>query len=198
MKTNYVLIDYENVQPSDLASLQHEHVRVVVFAGPHQTKIALETADALQRMGTNAEYVRLSVGGPNALDFHIAYYLGLYAAKEPTAYFHIVTKDTGFDPLIQHLKERGVQVRRVKTVGEIPLPKPATPTPSPDRLSAVVTNLRKRGTARPRTVSTLTSTIGDVFGKKLTAAEVSSLVSDLKKKGIVKVDGTNVTYSLPS
>src|SRR5215211_2773508 len=87
MKTNYVLIDYENVQPDDIAALQHEHVRVIVFVGPHQTKIAFETAAALQRMGANAEYIRLAGSGPNALDFHIAYHLGQLAAKEPTAFF---------------------------------------------------------------------------------------------------------------
>ena len=49
------------------------------------------------------ELVRLTEPGKNALDFHIAYYLGQLALKEPDAFFHIVSKDTGFDPLIQHL-----------------------------------------------------------------------------------------------
>jgi hypothetical protein len=71
------------------------HVRVIVFVGPLQTKIAFEKAAALQRMGANAEYVRLSGGGANALDFHIAYYLGQLTAKDPTAYFHFISKDTG-------------------------------------------------------------------------------------------------------
>ena len=95
MKTNYVLIDYENVQPDDIDTLQHEHVRVIVFVGPHQTKIAFEKAAALQRMGANAQYVRLSGGGSNALDFHVAYYLGQLTAKDPTAYFHVISKAPG-------------------------------------------------------------------------------------------------------
>jgi hypothetical protein len=198
MKTNYVLIDYENVQPDDVGNLHHDHVRVVVFVGPHQTKIAFETAEALQRMGTKAKYVRLSGSGPNALDFHIAYYLGHLAAKEPDAYFYIISNDTGFDPLLKHLKEGNVRASRVKTVGEIPLLKAATPKSTTDRVSAVVADLHRRGAARPRTVATLSSTIGAVFQKKLTEAEVSSVVGDLKKKGFVKVDGTKVTYSLPS
>lgn len=198
MKTNYVLIDYENVQPDDIDTLQHEHVRVIVFVGPHQTKIAFENAAALQRMGPNAEYVRLSGSGPNALDFHIAYYLGQLAAKEPTAYFHIISKDTGFDPLVKHLKERKIWACRVQTIGEIPILKPIDPKSSPDRVALIVANLQKRGAARPRTVATLSSTIRATFQKQLTAEEVSSLVSDLKKKGLVKVEGTKVTYNLPS
>src|SRR5215216_5312389 len=124
MKTNYVLIDYESVQPDDIAALQHEHVRVIVFVGPHQTKITFEKAAALQRMGANAEYVRLSGSGANALDFHIAFYLGQLTAKDSTASFHIISKDTGFDPLVKHLKEGKLRARRVQTIREILIPKP--------------------------------------------------------------------------
>jgi hypothetical protein len=198
VKTNYVLIDYESVQPDDIAALQHEHVRVIVFVGPHQTKIAFETAAALQRMGANAEYVRLTGSGPNALDFHIAYYLGQLAAKEPTAFFYIISKDTGFDPLVKHLREGKLRVCRVQTIGEIPILKPVDPKIAPDRVALIVADLQKRGAARPRRVATLSSTISATFQKQLTAQEVSSLVSELKKKGLVKVDGTKVTYNLPS
>jgi hypothetical protein len=198
MKTNYVLIDYESVQPDDIAALQHEHVRVTVFVGTHQTKIAFETAAALQRMGANAEYVRMSGNGPNALDFHIAYYLGQLAAKEPAAYFHIISKDTGFDPLVKHLKERKLRVCRVQRIGEIPILKPIDPKTSPDRVALIVADLQKRGASRPRTAATLSSTISATFQKQLTAQEVSALVSELKEKGLVKVDGTKVTYNLPS
>ena len=198
MKTNYVLIDNENVQPDDIDALQQEHDRVIVFVGPHQTKIAFEKAAALQRMGANAEYVRLSGGGPNALDFHIAYYLGQLSTKDPTAYFHVISKDTGFDPLIKHLKERKLRACRVRAIGEIPLLKPVDPKSSPDRLTLLVANLQKQGAARPRTVATLSSSISHTFQKLLTAQEVSALVSDLKKKGLIKVEGTKVTYNLPS
>jgi hypothetical protein len=198
VKTNYILIDYENVQPDDIAALQHEHVRVIVFLGPHQTKIAFETAAALQRMGANAEYVRLTGSGPNALDFYIAYYLGQLAAKEPTAFFHIISKDSGFDPLVKHLKEKKLRVCRVQTIGEIPILKPVDPKTSPDKVALIVADLQKRGAARPRTVATLSSTISATFQKQLTAQEVSSLVSELKKIGLVKVDGMKVTYNLPS
>ena len=197
MNTNYVLIDYENVQPDDIAALQHEHIRVIVFVGPHQTKIVFETAAAFQRMGASAEYVRLSGSGPNALDFHISYYLGQLVAKEPTAYFHIISRDTGFDPLVKHLQEKKVRVYRVQKIGEIAILKPIDPKSSPDRVELIVADLQKRGASRPRTVATLSSTISAMFKKQLAAQEVSSLVSELKKKGFVKVEGTKVTYNLP-
>jgi hypothetical protein len=36
MRINYVLIDFENVQPESLAVLQHEHFKVMVFVGTNQ------------------------------------------------------------------------------------------------------------------------------------------------------------------
>lgn len=197
MKTSYVLIDYESVQPN-IASLQHEHVHVIVFLGPHQTKIAFEKAAALQRMGANAEYVRMSASGPNALDFHIAYYLGQLAAKEPAALFYIISKDTGFDPLVKHLQEKKLQVCRVQKIGEIPRRKPIDSKTSSDRVALICADLQKRGASRPRTVATLSSTINATFQKRLTAQEISTLVSELKKKGLLKVDGKKVTYNFPS
>ena len=50
LRTNYVLIDYESVQPDDLSALKQDHFRVIVFVGAHQNKIAFETAAALQQL----------------------------------------------------------------------------------------------------------------------------------------------------
>jgi len=59
MRTNYVLIDYENVQSEDLSALKRDHFRVIVFVGAGQTRIPFETAAELQQMGSNAEYVSI-------------------------------------------------------------------------------------------------------------------------------------------
>ena len=66
VRTNYVLIDYENVQPEALSILDAEHFKVIVFVGATQAKVTFETAAALQRMGSKAEYIKISGNGPNA------------------------------------------------------------------------------------------------------------------------------------
>jgi hypothetical protein len=198
VRTNYVLIDYESVQPEDISALKHDHFRVVVFVGAHQNKIAYETAAALQQMGSNVEYVKISGTGPNALDFHIAFYIGQLAGKEPEAYFHIISKDTGFDPLISHLKVRKLRALRVKTVGDIPLIKAGNAKSTPDRLAVIVDYLRKRDAAKPRTVTTLTSTIGALFLKQLSPDEIGTLLKALQELGYVSVSGNKVSYNLPT
>jgi len=63
-----------------------------------------------------------------------------------------------------------------------------------EKLEAVVTDLHKRGSARPRTVKTLTSTISALFQKQLSEHEVASLIEHLKTQRIVTVSGTKVSY----
>ena len=46
------------------------------------------------------------------MDFALAYHLGRTVLADPTGHFHIVSKDAGFDPLIEHLRERNVQIER--------------------------------------------------------------------------------------
>lgn len=198
MKTNYILIDYENVQPATVAVLDQEHVKIVVFVGASQTKITFEIAAALQLMGSRAEYVKICGNGPNALDFHIAFYIGQLAAREPDAYFHVISKDTGFDPLIQYLRSRKVQACRSADVAEIPFVKVASAKSPDEKLTVIVTNLKQRGASKPRTVQTLTGTISSIFQKKLSDEEVSSLMRELQKQGIVMVSDTKVSYVLPA
>jgi hypothetical protein len=198
VRTNYVLVDYENVQPSALALLEVEHFKVFVFVGASQTKVGFEAAAALQRMGKQAEYVKIAGNGSNALDFHIAYFIGQLAAADPTGYFHIISKDTGFDPLIQYLKTKKVFAGRVRDVTDIPLVKAANSKSPTEKLDVVVANLRQRGASRPRTVKTLSSTISSLFQKQLSSEELDALMSELQKKGYVAVNQTKVSYSLSS
>ncbi len=197
MKKNYVLIDYENVQPDAMAALDRECFSVIVFVGANQAKVSYEVASVLQRMGERAAYIKIEGNGSNALDFHIAYYIGQLAAKEPAAYFHIVSKDTGFDPLIQHLKSKKISSGRCKSISDIPLLKIESASTPSERVAAVVANLRQRGTSKPRTVRTLNSTINALFHKSLPEAEIGLIIAELTKAGIIQVQQTKVSYTLP-
>lgn len=198
MRNNYVLVDLENVQPESLAQLAQEHFKVLVFVGANQTKLPFELAASLQQMGNRAEYIKISGNGSNSLDFHIAYYIGLLSASDATARFHIISKDAGFDPLIQHLKTKRVRAGRVKAITDIPLVKASNSKSPAERLELVVAQLRKFKAAKPRTVATLKSTIASLFQKQLSDQEVESIVQSLVTGKLLSVSGTKVSYSLPS
>ncbi len=196
MNKKYVLIDYENIQPFDMQALDHDSFYVIVFVGANQTKVTYEAAEVLQRMGERASYIKISGNGNNALDLHIAFYIGELTDKEPDACFHIVSKDTGFDPLIQHLKSRKISVSRVKTLTDLLLAKAVSRKVGTDRVSAIIANLTQMGASKPRTLRTLASTINAFFQKTLSEAEVQGIIAELTKKGIVVVNESKVAYAM--
>jgi hypothetical protein len=197
LRTNYVLIDFENVQPEALSLLDQEHFKVIVFVGATQQKIPFEMANALQRMGSKAEYVKISGNGSNALDFHIALYIGQLAVADSTAFFHIISKDAGFDPLIQHLKDKNVFAARSKTVADIPFFKTSNTRPFEEKLTVVLTKLQQLGTSKPRTVKTFSSTISSLFQKQMPEEEIATIVAEFQAKGWAAVTDSKVAFSLP-
>lgn len=197
MATNYVLIDFENVQPSNLEILKQHPFKVVVFVGAHQTKIPFDLASAIQALGDSAQYIKITGTGKNALDFHIAYYIGELATKDSSAYFHIISRDTGFDTLIKHLKARGIKIQRERDLAEIPAVRMSTTASTDDMVLAIVKNLAGRGQSRPRKVKTLSNTINSLFTEKLSEQQLSSIVKDLEQRKYIKVSNGNVSYQLP-
>ena len=199
MRVNYVLIDFENVQPTSLGSLDAEHFYVKLFVGASQAKVPIDLAAAMQRIGNRAEYVKVSGSGRNALDFHIAYSIGWIAREAgKNAFFHIISKDTGFDPLIAHLKEQGIFAKRSATVEDIPLLKSLTDAPKDDQANAVIERLRGTPKSRPQKDKTLRASIASWFGKTLDAAAIDKIVTELVKKKAISIDAGKVKYHLPA
>jgi PIN domain-containing protein len=205
MQTNFILVDFENVQPKDIDLLKGGPFKVKVFLGPNQSKVPVTLAAAFQTLGGNVEYVRVETAGNNAVDFHIAYYIGVLSSQEPTAHFHIISKDRGYDPLIQHLRKRNIFAQRSTCIADISSTKPVLPSRTkpviPSRTDAqikvAVTDLIRRKASKPRTKKTLISTLHALFKKELSEQQISQLLAALCTRGFVKIGGTKVTYNLP-
>jgi hypothetical protein len=211
LKTNILLIDLENVQPTDLAPLSGRPFKIKVFCGARQTKLPRDLVIGLQPFGPNVEYISIEGIGPNALDFHIAYYIGRLAFEFPGATLYIVSKDTGFDPLIKHLETQGITCHRLPSLSAITTvtsqgsPSASskaisaltgaaassnvmlTPAPPPvlpqDRIQKVVSTMLTRKDAKPRTFKTLTSWIKAQLNAEATDAAVNEVITRLKQGG---------------
>ena len=192
MRTNFVLIDSENVRPEFIEKLRHEHFRVIVFVGASLKRLSFPIVNAIQSLGSRGSYVQISSNGPSALDFHIAYYIGKLSAADPDAYFHIISEDKGFDPLIKHLKDQKIFCSRSASVLEIPLVK------TMDTRQRAAEFYEKRiasaTRARPATVVSLQSAILSHFGKMLSVEEVAEVLKALTAAGHVLTNGKKVTY----
>ncbi len=197
MKTNYILIDLENVIPENLELLEQDWIKVLLFVGKNQTKLPVSVVKAVQRLGTRAEYIEMSGTGHNALDFHIAFYIGRIAALEKDVYFHVISNDTGFDPLIAHLKSLHVFADRVAKIEEIPalIQVKVASQSIESRIGFVKDRLFRPNAPRPRSRKTLTSHVLAMFNKMLPEDEIVNVIDALFKSGYVSEGGKRLVYS---
>ena len=194
LKNRHIYIDFENVQPKELALLKGRDFRVMIFVGATQAKLPTEFAIAVQALGPAAEYVQIAGSGRNALDFHIAYYLGRTSVDTSTGECFVVSKDTGFDPLLRHLKAKGVSCQRVGSIGAIPGLKETATKPDSDPIQRVLANLAKRAAAKPRTVKALRSSIKHLLGTQGTEETVDRLMGELEGLNAIRTADGKVTY----
>ena len=164
MSNLYVLVDFENVQP-DLEVLADAPVNVRLFVGAKQQeqRHRYGLMKGLVALGGKVELVEITRSGSNAVDMHIAWYIGGLLEREPTARIHIISGDTDFDPLLEFLTARGVDCRRTKTIAElapekahrvaaprVPASRPATPRPAAPKQPRAA---RARAAAPPRSAA---------------------------------------------
>ncbi len=211
---NYLFIDYENVQPNLAAITNLSFVRVITFVGANQKFIPFEFAVAMQRLGNRAMYMKIGAIGANALDFHIAFYLGILVKRDPNAYFHIISNDTGFDPLIQHLREKHLKVYRSASIDDLPflrkvttandqqlVPAVAAATASPSLFTAngakpsldalcevVIERLKHHSPSRPSTLDKLRNHLPSLTKQQLTATETEALTQMLFAKRLISLE----------
>ena len=196
-KPNFVLIDFENVQPKNLAILKDERFQIRLFLGAKQTRLDMRVVDAMHEFGVaRAKYIRAMESGKDALDFFITYYLGQLVAEHPQGYFHIISKDKGFDPLITHLKDDGVKVYRRASLLDIPILSVAKNAAMAEKMKAALANLTARGTSRPLKEKTLKNTLKYMFKDTLTDDEVAKLFDSLVEAGQITVSQDKIKYHL--
>jgi hypothetical protein len=200
VKTNFILIDYENVHTfssEDLSVLKADEIVVKLFLGVQHKEIPVNLVVALLPIGSRVELFPLKATGANALDFLISFHIGKLWSQEPEAAFYIISKDRDYDVLIKNLKTIGVNVHRRKCLADIMQDEAAAP-PSMNDLVATATATLRKNPHRPSTPKTLRNVVEQVFKKELSEEQLSALMEVLSEKGVVQVVGNKVTYNFPA
>lgn len=212
---NHIFIDFENVHEVDLSLIGEKHVDLTLLLGPKQTKLDAELVEKILPHANSVHLVRLTEPGRNALDFALTYYLGHAAALDPSGFFHIISGDTGYDPLITHLRRNHVRAHRHPSFDSLkallnpleptppappkttpkakPAPKTIAPTPKPvpspldERSIRALEHLRDHPKNRPARQATLLRHINNLFGHKISDAEGISIVDALRQAGHITI-----------
>ena len=190
-----LLIDFENVQKIDLDYLGRKDCKVCIFIGSSQNKLPFDLVRSAQKLGPKVEWIKIDGTGSNALDFHIAYYLGTQVSKNPDNEYLILSKDKGFDPLIRYIIKQKVICKRITTITEID---PAKQSRESSReYQKVVGNLRKIEKAkRPRNKMTLKKHIRTIIGKSGTEEMFEQIILRLIQEKIITDGEGKIDYAL--
>jgi len=183
MSDSVLLVDFENVGTIKLDAIP-AGVRVPFFFGASQKSVSKEFLKCALSLGERFEPIDIAGRGKNALDFHIAFYLGEHLTRSPASRCVVLSKDKGFDPLIKYLVERGFAVRRAMTLGEaFPRPKPivtamaAAKQQSSDQWELALQWLAgMQKNKRPRKRKGLVAHLHNHFAKKIPEADIEQFV----------------------
>lgn len=119
-----LFIDLENISPDTLSEWPVDWP-IYLFVGEKQTKMKTELVQSLQPRGEKVKWINVTGEGKNALDFHIAFYLGMLSSSQPDGAFKILSKDKGFDPLVKHLQQSKMDCERIEKLPAKSSPKKA-------------------------------------------------------------------------
>lgn len=132
MITKLLLVDLENKHKVDLSPLA-ANFRAIIFVGANQNPPKASRAPATAHRFSPVDFLRISGGGKNALDFHIAFELGRTIEKAPGTECFVLSGDKGFDPLLNHLNSNGMSCKRIESISEL-IPAEAVAVTSPDQV----------------------------------------------------------------
>lgn len=189
----YLYIDYENVQDVDV-NLLHKNIKVLIILGKDQIKIPVDLIKKTQPFGNSIEWIQVNGKGRNALDFFIAFFLGKDVASNIKKTFIIYSKDTGYDPLVNYLKNQKINARRIVSFQE--LSKNSVIKVDELGINKVKESLLKvAANKRPKKRSSLSAFITSHL-KNIPNDVANNIIEDLFIKKIVYEENGIIKYSL--
>lgn len=195
-----LLVDYENIQDIDLSVIQERDIDIKIFVGQAQKKISIDLVQTMQPFGTKVEWIEIEGSGNNALDFHIAFYLGKFSKDIGRGSFFILSKDKGFNPLVKYINKSQINCQRIQSLLELSKEKKEKDvliSQHSDSLAKIVENLSKiQKNKRPKTRKTLHQHIKALLTqKKLSDSEIVTLIDSLFIQKKLSEASNNLTYN---
>lgn len=195
MKT-ILLIDFENLQTVSLESIDPQTTEAWFFVGESQHKVPFTLVQSTQHFGDSLKWVKIEGNGKNNLDFHIAFELGRIAASgHEGAEVYILSKDKGYDPVINYSQRFGLRVKRIVNLSQMPSSRQSAPRSK--YTESVVANLVKIASAkRPRTRASLEKHLKSAFQGKISPGDIDTVIEELFLNETVSERNNRLHYKL--
>jgi hypothetical protein len=194
----HVFVDAENLSVERLPPCHlPENLQVTIILGKTSVRERwerrFEGAPAVLRI------VKMHSGGPNAMDFLLAFYVGeamsSHAGRVDIA---IVSCDKGFDPLVQHLVSRSIRCRRVDSLEFLPIVLHVNAMTFPQRVEYAVAELQALPTF-PRAEDRCLRILDRVFHHCLPGEALDDVLRALLARGAIRraADGQALIFPWP-
>ena len=115
---NIYLVDYENVNSSGIEGIKNLKLedKVYIFYSEQIKTIPFEKSIELVKSKAQIEFIEIKKVGKNYLDFQLSTYLGYLIGKGENGFVFIISKDTGFDSIVDFWKGRNINICRKKSI----------------------------------------------------------------------------------
>lgn len=189
-----VYVDYENM--GNIKKLLPIDGQYFFFIGNTQNSIPKSLVMATN--GIKVEWIAIEGSGKNALDFHIAYYLGKHTS-EPDAMHYILSKDKGYDPLVLSINKSAKSeiVKRIISLEDL---KSHDVKESAENIDPNYTTLVNKLNSmakgkRPKSEKKLESFIKTQVFSKMDDSAIKKLVDELYRNKIIsKGQNNRISY----
>ena len=100
------LIDFENVKSEGIKGITQldSNDSVVIFYSQNADTITFEAMDMIFSTKASVRKYKILRGGKNALDFQLSTYLGYLIHEGSDSYFYIISRDNGFQHVVEFWK----------------------------------------------------------------------------------------------
>lgn len=112
------LVDYENVNSGGLKGLSElqRNDTVYIFYSDKANTLTFDAHKALNESKAEIEYMKVSAGEKNALDFQLASFLGYLVANDSSETYYVVSNDEGYSFVEEFWRAKGKNIERTTDI----------------------------------------------------------------------------------
>lgn len=113
------LIDFENVHDSGLNGICSltDQDEVSIFYSNKSEHMSFDTHVNIMKSEARIKYIKLRRSAKNYLDFQLCTHLGYLIGSKTEGPYFIISKDTGYDSIIDYWRDHGITVTRQPSIG---------------------------------------------------------------------------------
>ena len=108
------LIDFENVHDSGLTGVLSltENDEIFIFYSSKSEHMSFDTHVNIMKTAARVKYIKLRRSAKNYLDFQLCTHLGFLIGSKVEGPYYIISKDTGYESVIDYWNDHGITVIR--------------------------------------------------------------------------------------